>query len=655
MSTIHILEPHVADKIAAGEVIERPHSVIKELLENAIDARAHTITIDLEDGGLRKIQITDDGIGMSKEDLPLAFTRHATSKIENFDDLFKLQSFGFRGEALASIAVVSQIVAQSGQNDDKPAWQYSLDAAQEGTFKRIPPQKGTTIEVKNLFYNVPARRKFMKSATHEFNLTYDLVARYSLAYPEIDFVLTHQRKQVYTTVGRSTTEERLLHLYGSELQNHILHLEQTEIFPNTRAEAWLADSTFTRNTRNHEIFFVNGRLIKSRDLNTLIEEAYETYIPKGRFPLTVLKLTVPAETIDVNIHPAKTTVKFTQFERWKDTLLDTLRDKIWQSNVAIAFGKDTVTTALPKTECDGSTENVEVPKQDFKKNSSPMTQPKMDFFAFSNSEGKRNYDSIKSDKDPSLINDFSKTSALLIEESNNTYASKHSDIIPPLITPANDRGYLDTSLKDELSEPIVINEMNDLSLIGQLNNTFILAQNEEALFIIDQHTCHERILYERYMDAESKKDIPVQMLLIPIKLTLSPSQEQALLSHIIQLRDLGVILESTDERIYELKGVPAILHEVTNYHEFVLDLIETLDEKPDISLADLREELVTTAACKGAVKANWPLSQEEVHRLIRELGTLKNPHSCPHGRPIVTKITMNELYHIFKRGSYSEH
>ncbi len=657
MSTIRILEPHIANKIAAGEVIERPSSVIKELLENAIDAQADTITIDLEDGGLHKILISDNGVGMSKEDLPLAFTRHATSKINSFDDLFKLKSFGFRGEALASIAIVSQIVAQSGQSEEEPAWQYSLDAGDEGVFKKISPQKGTSIEVKNLFYNVPARRKFMKSATYEFNLIYDLVARYSLAYPNITFILYHQRKQVFTTIGRDNTEERLIYLYGNELRDHILHLEQTEIYPNTYAEAWLADSTFTRNTRSHEIIFVNGRLIKSRDLETLIESAYETYIPKGRFPLAVLKLSVPTETLDVNIHPAKTTIKFTQLERWKEKLLDCMRDQIWQSSVAINVTEARTESSLSQKKDvisrDNHTESEPRQSRSSQTRTHFIAQPKMDFSTFSN------LDESMSTKNNLLSSaaegqSSTKTSVFSVEEANNAYASRHADILPPVAT-TNDRGYLDTSLKNELTEPIVVNEMNNLSLIGQLNNTFILAQNEEALFIIDQHTCHERILYERYMEAESKKEIPVQMLLIPIQLTLSPKQEQSLLTHIIQLRDLGIILEATNERVYELKGVPAILHEVNNYYEFVLDLIETLEEKPQLTLADVREELVTTAACKGAVKANWPLSQEEIHRLMRELGTLNNPHSCPHGRPIVTKITMNELYHIFKRGSYCEH
>lgn len=657
MSSIRVLEPYVANKIAAGEVIERPSSVIKELLENAIDAQADKITIDVEDGGLRKILISDNGIGMSKEDLPLAFTRHATSKIKSFDDLFKLESFGFRGEALASIAIISQVIAKSGQSETAPAWQYSLDGGREGAFKKIAPQKGTIIEVKNLFYNVPARRKFMKSATHEFNMIYDLVSRYSLAYPQKTFILFHQGKQVFTTIGRDSTEERLVYIYGNELCDHILHLKQTEIYPNTYAEAWLVDSTFTRNTRSHEVIFVNGRLIKNRELQNLIESAYETYIPKGRFPVAVLKLSIPAETIDVNIHPAKTTIKFTQLDRWKNKLLDSIRDQIWQSSVAINVTETNTKNIFSQLSEDIAVDNNAEPSPSssnlLEKKSYFPSQPKMDFLTISNSGH------ILKSKDNEHLSqtnelDSIKKSDFIIEEAEEAYAYRHADIIPPPVTKIYDRGYLNTSLRNNLEEPIVVNEMTDLSIIGQLNNTFILAQNEEALFIIDQHTCHERILYERYMAAESKKEITVQMLLIPIKLTLSPKQEQSLLAHIIQLRDLGIILEAKNDRVYELKGVPSILHEVNNYHEFVLDLIESLEEKSQLTLADVREELVITAACKGAVKANWPLSQEEIHRLMQDLGTLNNPHSCPHGRPIVTKITMNELYHIFKRGSYHE-
>ncbi len=653
MAQIHVLDPHTADKIAAGEVIERPVSVAKELLENAIDAGATEIVFQFEQGGIRKIAVTDNGSGMSKEDLPLAFQRHATSKISDFNDLFALQSFGFRGEALASIAVVSQIKALSGQSKDEPAWLFEKNPNTAYQLTQTSPEKGTTIEVNNLFFNVPARRKFLKTPNQEFHLAFDMLARYTLIYPHIDFKIINDKKVVFHTAGYNDVESRMALFYGSEMNGHIIHLKRLEISTNTFVEAWLADATFTRNNRNQLTLFVNQRLVKNKELSSIVEQAYEGYIPKGRFPVALLHLTVPTETIDVNVHPAKTKVKLTQLNRFRDTLLDALRDAIWQSKVAVQLDV--------QHEADEAI-FVEEPTVDTYEQSSVLfdratLSKKMNKY----SEGReQTFDFSERLSQPVKDTSFSFhraddcDSSHIYTASNNKCDTHEKVPASPLSVLDDGRGFLHYDFSEDLSQNINIHDIQDLSIIGQLNNTFILAQNKHALYIIDQHTCHERLLYDKYKRLEEEKHIDIQMLAVPVSITLTPAQESSFTAHIFKLRDLGIIMAHLDGRHYELKGLPVILYEINNHQEFILDLIDSLENQPHLTMGDIRDKVVTTASCKGAVKANWPLSQDEMKKLLKDLSQLKNPHTCPHGRPIITKITMNDLYHLFKRGSYPE-
>lgn len=635
MATIHILDDITADKIAAGEVIERPVSVVKELLENAIDAGASEIIAELLDGGLRQILIIDNGCGMSKEDLPLAFHRHATSKIKDFNDLFSLHSFGFRGEALASIGTIAQCECTTGQSLDVPAWSLKWSSEGAETLEETTPFQGTRMLVKNLFFNVPARRKFMKSVTHEYHLIYDLIARYALAYPEITFKIYHQKTLTFTTIGRNSVEERLVYIYGEELRNHLLHLNRLEVAPNTFVEGWMTTAQVSRNNRGQESFFVNGRLVENRDLLKLIDEGYATYLPKGRFPICLLKLNLPENSIDVNVHPAKTVVQMNQFSRWRDQILDAIQDLLWQSDIAVPFIEKMTPTSI-----EHPAEDAE--RKEDKDNASSIMR-KDPLFTKLSSLNKQTLPftiSDSADRNLDLSHDLIEKEAIeshIFEEAAGYEA--------PLKSPQQ-------NLPD-WKIPIQLNEMSNLSLIGQLNNTFILAQDQQALYLIDQHTCHERILYERYMKAESAKTIHVQRFLIPLEVRLSPAEEGALQEYILPLRDLGIIIESTDdERSYYLHGLPAVLHEIRDYNSFLKDLLSELKDKPDLDLADIREEVVTTASCKHAVKAHWPLTEEEMYKMINDLKSLDNPHTCPHGRPIIVKITMNDLYLRFQRGSY---
>lgn len=657
MGQINILSPQIANKIAAGEVIERPVSVVKELLENAIDAGADTIDIQLQAGGMRLIQVTDNGSGMTKDDLPLAFERHATSKISDFNDLFALHSFGFRGEALASIATVSQASAISGTAKEEKTWKYTPGANPGEAFEAVAPRQGTQIEVRNLFYNVPARRKFVKSESYEFGQCAELFSVYATAYPQVTFTLSHNNQLVYTTVGRDSVEDRFVYFRSADLQGHLLHLEEVELAPGIFTEAWMSDASVTRNNRKEMTVFVNGRWVKSKEINTLIENAYHTYIPKGRFPSSLLLLTVPPDTLDVNIHPAKTTVKIAHPGLWQSQLEDLVRDVIWKDRVALTY------TPAALREDDLGDKGLFSEEQGSEATDTPFSLDRQEGRGAAKGPFPRsqqlpfNADAHTSHQAPvvSPRSEVSDQRSTYQYEKNEDSASDQPalELESPIldIDPADNRGFLASSLDAAVEEPLNIGDLHDLQVIGQLNNTFILAQSKKALYIIDQHTCHERILYDAFMAQEKEEKVLIQHLLHPFPMDLTPREKDATNRAILALRDMGIIIEVVDED-YSVVALPAVLVHVPNIKDFILEILDIFEENPRLTIAEIREKLLTTRACKSAVKANWPLSHAEQHALIQSLAKLSSPRTCPHGRPIFIEISMNDLYLFFKRGSF---
>lgn len=334
MGRIKLLDQHLADKIAAGEVIERPLSVVKELLENSVDAQATTIEITIKDGGVGLIKVRDDGVGMDEGDLAMAFCRHATSKIADFNDLFHLHTFGFRGEALASIAAVSQVEMISCTLESSEAHKIKISGGLAPEMEALGGSNGTTIEVKNLFYNIPARRKFLKSASYEAGLIGELVSKYALGHPDIRFKLINNGQISIDTAGLHSVQERMVYFYGEPMKDNIISIPSTELLPNHFVQGWLIKEEVTRSNRNQETFFVNGRLIKSGDLAGILEAGYYTLLPKGRFPIAVVDLTLPGEQLDVNIHPAKLEIKINDLERLRPLLTELFKEALWEANIS---------------------------------------------------------------------------------------------------------------------------------------------------------------------------------------------------------------------------------------------------------------------------------------------------------------------------------
>ncbi len=701
MGQIKLLEEHIAHKIAAGEVVERPLSVAKELLENSLDAGADFVEIEIRDGGTGLIRVKDNGKGMDEDDLKLAFQRHATSKIREFQDLYQLNTFGFRGEALPSIAAVAQVEMTSCTAEEAIGHKIRMDGGNIQEFSETATAPGSVMEVKNLFYNIPARRKFLKSNSYEAGLIGDLVSKYAMGHPKVRFRYIANGQLQLDTAGLHTVEQRIAYVYGSHLESLIVPVVKTELGSGRYLEAWLVREEITRNNRGQEVFFVNDRLVKSAELSQTLEESYYTLIAKGRFPIALLKLTMPGSELDVNIHPAKTEIKINGYEQLKPKIMEVLKDALWEANITKnAFLPETVAPAAHQQQKQGNQTRMPQmtmqPKSKVKSDTSNISKTIKNAAsteAIEKEHGERSVSYQKNLTKPSVsvVAEPEKLLQWKPEEPPKKAAADSPSVTqdslftmmaqkPAAVDDTTDslKNKSDTKKEDKCGlhkdvkenkketkkevkkdifveakqEAVQVKDVQNLTVIGQLNNAFILAQNEEGLYIIDQHTCHERILYEKFMKAEDQKELLSQPLLIPVTVNLSAQQDSILVQHIFTLRELGFVLENFGDRCYLIRSLPLGLHELTNVEEFFIDLLHDLEEQKAVSAAVIKENLLITASCKGAVKANWPLTEIEMRTLLYDLSQVDNAHTCPHGRPIIYKITMQELYKIFKRGTY---
>lgn len=653
MGIIQVLEDRVANQIAAGEVIERPSSAVKELIENALDANAKNITIEIENGGVDLIKITDDGDGFYEDDLPLAIKRHATSKIVDLNDVYRLNTFGFRGEALASIAVISRLRITSGRADDTPSKVLTADANGSVDITVAAPRKGTCIEVKDLYYNVPARKKFVKSNSHESALIYDLVCKFALGFPEISFTYLNNHEVIFSSNQLTQTTQILQYIYGDIDENDIIHFQNDAFYQKQTIEGWFFPPTVTRKNRNHMVYFVNNRLIESKELNQIIDEAVDTLIPKGRFCICVLKLQLPAFNIDVNVHPSKKIIKFKNIDDWKNDLIQLIKEELWLSKLNVPYEvkpdtepltlkQQTVTTPVIPQTLDFSSSVTEASAAASQELSLPLCRHTIEEF-----------DNTAHHEVPSFQEHLEVSSVVAETPSDYTAMSQSpaQSLNPNLETMTNEET---PASAEKAATALSQKALLELDYIGQLNKTFILAQDTDNLYIIDQHTLHERILYEKYMKEYNTRHIVQQPLLHPVSLNVTPLQEDTLIKNILVLRQLGFTLKTKGPLSYEIETVPSILSGNTDsFADLLLDLLDDLHGKDTLrGLADINEERIITAACKAAVKAHYQLTESEVRYLLKELSTLDNAHTCPHGRPIIMNISMNDIYLFFKRGSY---
>jgi len=658
---IHILDEHVANLIAAGEVVERPASVVKELVENAIDAGADNIRVYIEEGGLKLIRVIDNGKGMAAEDVPLAFQRHATSKVTDSRDLFHIRTLGFRGEALPSIASVARVECVTSPDRSGLG---TLIAIEGGAVKRIEDARtaqGTDITVRDLFYHTPARLKYMKTVQTEFGHISDYMYRLALAHPGIAFSLWHQDKQVFSTPGGGDLQQTIAAIYGTATARAMLPVQAENA--DFAISGWIGKPELTRANRYGMTTIVNGRYVRSFPLQTAILQAYHTLLPINRYPLVVLQLTMDPSLVDVNVHPAKLEVRFSKERELMTFVEEELRKLLHRTNL------------IPRMQAPQPKKNVIQEQLAFyEAGRTPSAQAGASWPQESR-EGSGRAASGYTARETSSTPGFaapaaSRPSAAPSGPAITTPAAQdaqHADKRKPLTrTPpvakapaqpqATARSEADVPASvwqpyvevAETEPPGESRRLPQLRVIGQLHGTYIVAEDDSGLYLIDQHAAHERINYERFYRKFGQPVQASQELLVPITLEFTAAEAERLRDRAALFAQIGVYLEPFGGNTFIIRSVPEWMPKGEE-RELLLEMVELVLQDKSLDIARLREKSAILAACKASLKANDHLSREEIESLLRQLGECASPFTCPHGRPIIVSFSSHELEKMFKR------
>ncbi len=641
---IRILDQLCINQIAAGEVVERPLSVVKELVENSLDADAKSIEITIEGSGTDLIRVKDDGAGIPSEDLQTAVLPHATSKITGIEDLDSLATLGFRGEALPSIASVSRLEIISRTTGAELGTRLFMESCEVKSLEEAGSPKGTMVTVKLFVYTTPARYKFLKSQGTEFGLISDMVSKLALTKPQVAFTLKHGKNTVFMSPGNGSLKHVITSVMGSQISQKLLEVS----FKNERysVSGFISLPELTRNNTNYQIFIINGRIVYSKALRQAVKNAFHTSIPHNTHPVFVLNIELSPALYDVNVHPSKMEIKFKN----ENELISFLTLEI---NKAIFAGRKIEHLNLSETYRQSEPAGLkEDPKRyNINKSVTPAYyQPNI----FTGNTAK-NIETIKT------LNDrFSHpvTTNVLSLENEKYDASQINDLIGDDKKPETNNlaeNNLDINILKENDDSNANRDFNtknifiNLRPLAQIMGTYILATNDESLFIIDQHAAHERITFEKIFHSFTEDSPDSQMLLLPITLNLSVHEEQIVLNNFDLLRNSGFILEQFGDRTYLLRGVPLIKN-LDNPEEIFISFIdELMKSKVSISLENIIEKWIFTAACRNSIKGNEFLTIHEMQALLYNLGQLDNPYTCPHGRPVIIEITQEELTKKFKR------
>jgi len=590
MGKIIQLDDSLTNLIAAGEVVENMASVVKELVENSIDASSKNIKIDLLESGLNEIKVIDDGDGMNKEDMFMSVKRHATSKIKSNHDLFHISSLGFRGEALPSIASVSHLEIISSEGET--GYRIFLLKGELKEKSEHAPRKGTSISVKYLFYNTPARLKHLKATNTELSFIVDYINKIALSHPEISFTLTNNAKTLLKTSGSNDYLKVLSSIYSLEIIKNMVSFENKNQYFNING--FITKPIINRSSRNHITIIANNRMIKNNKIIKAITEAYKTYLPIGKYPIVFLNITLDPLLIDVNVHPQKLEVKFTE-ER---ILLSLIRNTINEKLKTLSL--------IPNMK-------EKIVKDDIKYES-------------------LNLKSKTTDSKSLVKEDFTNYIDSLIEKKKNTKIVQKDSI----------------EKKEEKQEEIKQSKLPRLEYIGQYMGTYLIAQNDEGLYIIDQHAAAERVRYERYYKKMASPKIETYELIIPITLDLSNQEVIALKGKTEFLKPLGIVLEINSVNTIDILTVPTWF--IEGYERiYTEEIVKFILEGEDIEIMDVKNSLAKSLSCKHSIKANKFINQNEIAKLLSDLENCDNPYTCPHGRPTIIRFTQNEIEKMFLR------
>ncbi len=654
MKKIQILDGETINKIAAGEVVERPASVVKELVENAIDAGASAVTVEIQDGGTSLIRITDNGSGIDKDDIPMAFLRHSTSKIRTADDLLTIGSLGFRGEALSSIAAVAQVELLTKTPHAMTGCRYRIEGGIEKSMEEIGCPDGTTFIIRQLFYNTPARRKFLKSNMTEAGYIQDLMQRMAMSHPEISFRFINNRQNRLNTSGNGKLKDIIYHIYGRDISANVLPVSaETE---GIRMSGFIGKPMVSRGNRSYENYFVNGRYVKSPVITQAIEDAYKTFTMVHKFPFAVLHFELDAGELDVNVHPTKMEVRIQHAQELYQFIFEQLKSALYRREFIPEVKVDVPVRKFKEM---AEHQNVRIEqnvKKELKMNAAPKVFDKTKNVSteiertktvpsgfVTKIEERQDKEEIKKEvkKETRLPEPFEKKRILEnLEKSKVLYTD----------LPEKTTAKVQESAQYELFETGLLKKESRLKhqLIGQIFDTYWIVEFDGKLFIIDQHAAHEKVLYEKLIRRFKESEPMVQLVHPPMILTLSLTEIELLRNHLDDFKRMGFEFESFGGQEYALRGVPSDLYGFTG-KEMVIELLDELSSASTKLRADAVADRIATMACKAAVKGNMRISTKEADALIEELLKAENPYTCPHGRPTIISMTKTELEKKFKR------
>lgn len=666
MPEIQLLDQATINQIAAGEVIDRPSSVVKELLENAIDAKATAITVEIKDGGISFIRITDNGCGIEKDQVRKAFLRHATSKLHTIDDLLDIGSLGFRGEALSSIAAIAQVELISKPPEAMLGISYQIEDGEEKSLTQIGAPDGTTILVRNLFYHVPARKKFLKTAATEGNYINQLMENMAMLRPDISMRFINGGQNKLYTSGNGRLKDLIYTIYGREISSNVLEINyECPLFAVT---GYIGKPIISRGNRTFENYYINGRFVKSRLIAAAIEQAYKPFMMQHRYPFTVLHIKIKPELIDVNVHPAKMEVRFQQeneiYELLAGAIENTLRGKEFIPDVS-DDGKaekkvqekqklpepfeqrrlQAMKEIIPPPPAEHKTQNEQKPSAEHKTQSEQKLprneeQPKV------SSKLSEPVCEYKAEKKQTIKDSDSKwESASGIHKRIGQDVSQTVNQMPTQPEQKLEKPEQQTLFTEPLlSEKARIHHR----LIGQLFDTYWLIQYGNQLYIMDQHAAHEKVNYERLMEAYRKKERITQFVSPPMVISLTRAEEAILEEFKSEFERIGFTIEPYGGREYAISEIPADLYGI-NEKDLFLEMLSDLEDRGSMQPSELIASKLASMSCKAAIKGGQKISFQEADALVSQLLTLENPYACPHGRPTIITMTKYELEKKFKR------
>ncbi len=677
MGKINRLDEHLSNMIAAGEVVERPQGIVKELVENCIDAHAKNIEIQIAQGGIDTITIIDDGDGMDPEDAALAFERHATSKLKEVNDLWNIHTMGFRGEALPSIAAVSHVLLRT--NDGNNSTEIDISYGKLVSARPCGTPKGTMIEVKNLFQKTPARFKHLKSPQYEFSLISDVVQKFALSHPEIGFCLSHDGRTVFKTRENGSLLEVLMQIYGRESAKSAMQVEGRD--QDYKITGYIMQPQYNRATKYYMLMYINGRMIRNYHLQKAIMDAYSAYMPKERYPIVVLDFIMDAQLVDVNVHPSKWEIRLSKEKQLEKLLYETIRktlheqlevpnvnveketvkEKIEEQTLTFTYNREDKFQKMreevndsfvhpekaekPVLDMNELRKKIEEEKKEIQKSSIPV-QPQTVEMKPEIQEEEINYKAITPIKE--IAKDDNRKEDISTDESFSIEETKE------IIKEEPQQAYKNIETKEEVTyKPEEIKPKNpslpQLRVIGQFHNSYILAEGEKGLYIIDQHAAQERYHYEQIRSQILAGNKDTQPLLLPVTIesTIAAVEQADELNKVME--ELGIHLEVFGDHTFVCRELPVWMNDVEE-EAFLLDMIDIWEKDKEINIDQLRKHAIATMACHSSIRFHRALTMEEMKKVIHDLECCEQPFHCPHGRPTMICMEDKALIKKFERG-----